>query len=327
MSDIMGEFFDFAEIQNQVNRREMNRVYQFNLMLVGPNAIGKSTLVTSLFRKMITPAQVPRGNPRLNEYTDLLVENGVQLRLKCVETSRFNRIDDELIKTLVDYIDEQFTEYFISQRRSSPWKAEDQKIHCCLYLVPSFGDGHLSQEDVDCMLALHERVNIVPIIAQADNRNQEEMREIKENIKNDLIENGIKYYNFSHDKREDEERAILVEGYAKKFPFAIIAANEPRIVDNKKVWIRRGIKEEFDIDDEKLCDFDALQKLLVRHCMLDLVYTTHNKHYIKFRNELLDKSLRDSGKPLLDIGLEQHEVDRIKHDLSAMPNDGDMLVM
>lgn len=319
----MGDFIDFAEIQNQVFRREMARIYEFNLMVVGSNGMGKSTLVRSLFRGMIKPTQITRGEPKLNEYTDLLEEKGVSLRLRCVETSGFNYINKDVTNMLVDYIDKQYKDYFKAQRRASPWKIEDPRVHCCLYLIPPYGDMRLRQEDIDCMKALHERVNIVPVIAQADARNENELKELKENILNDLEANKIKYFRFQHDDKEDEERARLVKSYAERLPFAVMATNEPEkiVLDENKIvwrWIRQTMGGPIDIEDNKKCDFEALAKLLIRHCMLDFIDSTHNKHYAKFKVELLESSKLDSNKNLLAMGLANHEVRRLEYDIRSM---------
>lgn len=287
MTDIMGDFIDFADITNQINRREMNRTYEFNLMLVGSNGIGKSTLVKSLFQGMIKPEEVSHRDGKLNEYVELLEENGVKLRLRCIETSNFDSIGAAETRIFVKYIDEQLRSYFKAQRRLSSWSIEDTRVHCCLYLIPPYGKMKLRKEDVDCMLALHEKVNLVPILTHADSFNSVQLVKFKENILADLESYGVKYFKFSHDDKEDEERFKAVKAEAERFPFAVVAADEP-IIDGKKArWVRHTITGSMDIADNRKCDFDALAKLVIRHCMLDLIDNTHVKHYAKFKSELL----------------------------------------
>lgn len=315
MAEIMGDFIDFAEITNQICRREMNRTYEFNVFLVGPNGIGKSTLIKSLFQGMIKP--VDTQTAKLNEYTELLEENGVKLRLSCIETSNFERLETDV---LVKYIDKQFESYFKAQRRLSAWKIRDTRVHCCLYLIPPYGKMKLRQEDIDCMAALHEKVNLVPIISRADSFNSVQLEKFKENILADLAANNIKYFKFQYDDKEDEERFKKVKVESERFPFAIVAADEPVFEDKRYKWIRQTISGKINIVDNTKCDFDALAKLLIRHCMLDLIDSTHVKHYAKFKSELLQTAKLRNFENLQRMGLEAHEIRRIEHDTSSRPN-------
>lgn len=285
MGDVFGDQcgIDFEDIPNQIYKREMDREYKFNLMLVGLAGIGKSALVTSLFKAAIKP-NTTQGQ-KLNTYEELIEENGVKLRVRCVETSDYDR---HKIEDYVKYIDDQLRAYYEEHRKKSSWNRKDDRIHCCLYFIPPPGKMRLRKEDIDCMKALHEKVNLVPIIAKADTISASQAAKFKENIIEDLEKNGVKYFKFQHDEKEDEERSKLVRVEAERFPFAIIAADEPtQLADRKKYrWVRSTAANQIDILDSKICDFDALAKLLIRHCMLDLIDSTHVKHYAKFHDEM-----------------------------------------
>lgn len=317
----MGDFIDFADITNQINRREMNRVYEFNLMLVGSTGVGKSTLVRSLFQGMIQPAE-PIGEPKLNEYSQVLEENGVKLRLRCIETSNF---DNHRSIDYARYIDDQLRGYFVAQRRQSSWNITDTRVHCCLYMIPPYGKMKLRKDDIDCMKALHEKVNLIPVIAKADNFNSRQLQTFKENILTDLELNQIEYFRFTHNDKEDEDRYRAVRAEAERFPFALVAADEP-ILDNKRYrWIRSTIAGDVDIADKNKCDFDSLAKLLIRHCMLDLIDSTHVKHYAKFKSELLQAARAQGCRNLQAMGLEAHEIKRIEYDIDPdMRGGGDI---
>lgn len=305
----MGDFIDFADITNQINRREMNRTYEFNLMLVGLKGVGKSTLVKSLFQGMIKPDEIQ--NLKLNEYSELLEENGVKLHLRCIETSYYRTHSQA---DYVKYIEEQFKVYFKSQLRQSSWNIKDTRVHCCLYLIPPYGKLELEKEDLDCMKALHEKVNLIPVIAKSDTFDMIELEKFKENILSALEENEIKYFKFQHDDKEDEERFKAVKVEAERFPFAIVAAKEPTSENKKNYWIRTSIYGKIDITDNSKCDFDALSKLLIRHCMLDLMDSTHVKHYAMFKRQLLETARIQGGRNLQAMGLSPHEVKRIETD-------------
>lgn len=309
MGDITEDVIDFADITNQINRREMNRTYEFNLMLVGLTGVGKSTLVKSLFQDMIKPEET-MGEAQLNEYSDLLEENGVKLKLRCIETSNFDSHDSEVY---ANYIDEKLADYFVAQRRQSSWNIQDTRVHCCLYMIQPYGKMRLRDEDLDAMRALHEKVNLIPIISKADTFNSIQLAKFKENILADLKMHGIKYFKFTHNDKEDEERYKAVHQEAERFPFAVVAADEPTIIDRRLRWIRETISGHIDIYDKRY-DFDALAKLLIRHCMLNLIDSTHVKHYAKYKAELLDEAKQSGGKNLESLGLEPHEIGRIEYD-------------
>lgn len=311
--------FDFEEIRNQIERQERDKIHRFNLMLVGKSKIGKSALVKSLFKGTIEPNDTTQVN-QLNVYEKLLEENGVKLQLRCIETSKHKTLKaDEYVK----YIDEQLKSYFVGSRRELACNIDDPRVHCCLYLIPSYGETHLDEEDIACMRALHEKVNLVPIIARADSLNRQQLILLKENILADLDRNGINYFRFQYDEKEDEERHKLVKIDSERFPFAVVAADEPYYEGEgpgRKVrWIRRTIMSEvcecqrsvLDITNERMCDFAAFARLLVRHCMINLIDSTHEKHYSRFKNDVLEASKRQGGKNLQMMGLKPHEIRRI----------------
>lgn len=318
MGDSMGEFIDFADITNQIYRCAMNRIYEFNLMIVGVTGIGKSTLVKSLFQNMMNPGEQGSG-ARLNEYSELLEENGVQLRLRCIETSNFDRHEPSVY---VKYIEDQFESYFREQRRKSSWEIKDSLVHCCLYMIPPYGKLQLHKDDIACMKAIHEKVNLVPIIAKADSLNSLQLAKFKENILLALEMNKIDHFKFTIDEKMDEEQAKIVMVEAERFPFAIVTANESTTEGSKTRWFRNTIWGRHDILDRTKCDFDSLAKLLVRHCMLELMDSTHVKHYGKFKSGILDTARIQHGKNLEIMGLESFEVERVLYYLNSKKTKG-----
>lgn len=298
MADMLSDF-DFLDIRNQVINYQMKQVHEFNLMLIGSMGSGKSTLVKSLFNGMIRPDD-PSGEAKLNEYTTLLQSNAVKLQVKCIETSNYVQHN---IKDYVKYIDKQFNTYFVDQCRHSSWEVKDNRVHACIYMILSNGKLTLSKSDIDCMLALHEKVNLIPVIAKADTFNKEDLAKFKENIKSDLDSNGINFFKFLFDEKEDEERAKAVKTKADKFPFALVAAHAPEPETGE--WTRSTICGKININDDRVCDFQAFKKLLLRHCMFNLIVTTHDQHYTKFRTDALARG----NDYLYDIGLQMHEVE------------------
>lgn len=307
MAVMIGDFIDFADIKNQIERREKNRIFEFNLMLVGKIGVGKSTLVKSLFKGLIKPENPDRG-AELHEYVNILEENKVRLRLRCIESSNYKKHES---KHYTDYIDQKLRTFFLNQIRHSSWNIEDQRVHCCLYLIEPYGKMKLQEEDIECMKALHNRVNLVPVIVGADRFNSNQLEEFKLNIKSALCENGIRCFEFTPNEKEDEERSRAIKKATERFPFAIVSADEPVTEDGRTRWVRTTGLGSIDIFESRVYDFDALAKLLIRHCMLDLMDTTHIVHYAEFKRQILNDAYASGGESLKRIGLDQTEVLRI----------------
>lgn len=300
---------DYPEITNLMYRGEMDTIYQFNIMLVGLTGVGKSTLVKSLFRGKIRPREID-GVQTLNEYEDLIEENGVRVRLRCTETSYFKAHD---IDAYTKYIDEHLEAYFKAQVRQGSINIRDTRVHCCIYMIPQHGKLRLDSDDIKCMKALHERVNLVPVISKADSLNSTRRAKFKENVLADLEANGINYFKFVGHPEEDEELALAIKQQAERFPFAVVAADEPIIERNKKIWICESGSCKINIDTDKDYDFDALAKLLIRYCFVDLTDTTHSRHFAKFKHDVLQAAKQQENKNLVAMGFKDWEVFMINH--------------
>lgn len=105
-----------------------------------------------------------------------------------------------------DYIDLQFEQYFRDESGLNRRNIQDNRVHCCLYFISPFSHGYadagcasagaaarlgifldvlshgrlcvlysLRPLDVECMKALHEKVNIVPVLAKADSLTRAEV--------------------------------------------------------------------------------------------------------------------------------------------------------
>ncbi|UYV67697.1 SEPT7 [Cordylochernes scorpioides] len=62
--------------------------------------------------------------------------------------------------------------------------------------------------DIEFMKKLHDKVNIIPVIAKADTLTPEECASFKETILNELAENQIKIYEFPESPDEDENKHL-----------------------------------------------------------------------------------------------------------------------
>lgn len=104
-------------------------------------------------------------------------------------------------------MDQQFEQYFRDESGLNRKNIQDNRVHCCLYFISPFGHGcvacpgawaqggcsypcitappslcRLRPVDVGFMKALHEKVNIVPLIAKADCLVPSEIRKLKDRV-------------------------------------------------------------------------------------------------------------------------------------------------
>lgn len=113
----------------------------------------------------------------------LLKEKNVNLALTVVDTPGYGCCvnNEQCWKPIVDYIENRYEEYLNAETRLHRKNIPDNRVHCCLYFI--YPSGHsLKQIDIDCMLNLHDKVNIIPVIAKADTLTPEECQQFKKNV-------------------------------------------------------------------------------------------------------------------------------------------------
>lgn len=109
-------------------------------------------------------------------------------------------------KPVADYIDQQFEQYFRDESGLNRKNIQDNRVHCCIYFISPFGHGYgrpcaqpghrgsvglgspgsprrLRPLDVEFMRALHQRVNIVPVLAKADTLTPAEVERMKNKVR------------------------------------------------------------------------------------------------------------------------------------------------
>lgn len=74
------------------------------------------------------------------------------------------------------------------------------------------------------MQRLHDKVNIIPVIAKADTLTPEEMQQFKKQVLNEIAQNKIKIYDFP-EPLEDEEEAKALRNLRTRVPFAVVGSN------------------------------------------------------------------------------------------------------
>src|SRR5690349_5794069 len=86
------------------------------------------------------------------------------------------------------------------------------------------------------MKRLHDRVNIIPVIAKADTLTSEELRLFKKSIMQDITNEKIKLYEFP-DFNNDENKFNKI--YKDKVPFAVVGSNLVSERGTKRARVRQ----------------------------------------------------------------------------------------
>ncbi|MFH4980491.1 hypothetical protein AB6A40_007200 [Gnathostoma spinigerum] len=287
-------YVGFANFPNQVFRRAIKNGFEFTLMVVGQSGLGKSTFINSLFmaeinelgsnkRKQIT------ATTHIEEQTVRLIENGVTLSLTLVDSPGFgDSIDNNKCwDPIIDYIDRKYLDYFTEETKiMRASKIPDRRVHLCLYFVAPTGHG-LKALDIEVMKRLHDRVNVIPVIAKADTMTPAELAAFKKQVLKEIEEHEIKLYKFPESDDEDEKRQF--DPMRARVPFAVVGSNQVKDVNGRKVRYREYPWGTVEVENMEHNDFIALRDMIIRTNLVDLVTVTNSVHYENFRFRQMNK--------------------------------------
>lgn len=299
-------YVGFANLPNQVYRKSVKKGFEFNLMVIGESGLGKSTFINSLFlTELYNPADFPGTFERRNKKTTFvdattvqLNEKGVSLKLTIVDTPGFgDAIDNSNCwQTITEYVDAKYEEYLSSESKvNRKLPINDQRIHCCLFFI---SPGHtLKQLDIEVMKKLHDRVNLIPVIAKADTMTADEIKNFKKVVLDVIAENKIQIYEFPDIDDDDLENNRTNNILKSKLPFAIVGSNTIMEENGKTFRGRKYPWGVVNVDELTHCDFMALRTMLIRTHMNDLKDVTNNVHYENYRFKKLANVAGDKTKP------------------------------
>ncbi|KAK0135939.1 Septin-5 [Merluccius polli] len=274
--------------------------------------MGKSTLVNSLFltdlykdRKLLNAEERINQTVEIIKHTVDIEEKGVKLKLTIVDTPGFGDAvnNNQCWKPITDYIDQQFEQYFRDESGLNRKNIQDNRVHCCLYFIPPFGHG-LRPVDVEFMRALHEKVNVVPLIAKADCLTPNEIKKLKDRIREEIEKFGIKVYQFPEcDSDEDEEFKQMDKELKECTPFAVIGSNTVVEARGQRVRGRLYPWGIVEVENQSHCDFVKLRNMLIRSHMHDLKDVTCDVHYENYRAQCIQEMTRSQVVICLFFGL------------------------
>nr|CAD7449562.1 unnamed protein product [Timema bartmani] len=168
------------------------------------------------------------------------------------------------------------------------------------------------------MKQLHNKVNIVPVIAKADVLTKKEVLRLKKRVMEEIESNGIKLYPLPDcDSDEDEDYKEQVRQLKEAVPFAVCGANTLLEVRGRKVRGRLYPWGVVEVENPDHCDFIKLRTMLITH-MQDLQEVTQEVHYENYRSERLAKGAPVPKRQTLNPEEKQSgEKDRILQEKEA----------
>uniref|UniRef100_A0A671E045 Septin n=1 Tax=Rhinolophus ferrumequinum TaxID=59479 RepID=A0A671E045_RHIFE len=250
--------------------RLLKRGFIFTLIVEGKSGLGKSTLINSFF---LTDLYSPE-NPLQSK--DLIKEGGVQLLLTVVDTPGFGDAmdNDNCWQLVVDYIDSKCEDYLNAESQVNRCHMPDNRVQCCLHCFAPSEHG-LKPLDIEFMKCLHEKVNIIPLIAKVDTLAPEECQQFKKQITKEI--QAHKIYDFPETDEEEENK--LVRKIKNRLPLAVVGCQTVIEVHGKRVRGRQYPWGVAEVENAERCDFTILTNMLMRTHTQNLKDVTNNVHW------------------------------------------------
>ena len=295
----MNGYVGFANLPKQWHRKSVRRGFTLNIMVAGESGLGKKTLINTLFNREILSNDINEESGGFDDgethsvrtRTDKaeIEEDGVKLNLSVISTPGFGESinNADSWKPIVDEINDRFDAHLEAESRINRSAIVDNRVHAFLYFIEPTGHS-LRSLDIALMKEIHEKVNLIPIIAKSDTLTEEEIIDFKQRILEDIRYQGIKTFNPVEYDNDDEESLANTQSIMNKLPFAVVGSTkEVETVDGRIV---RGISYPWgiiEVDNEEHCDFIKLRQLLIRNFLEELKEHTANTLYENYRSEKL----------------------------------------
>ncbi|XP_078484128.1 septin-2B isoform X5 [Ciona intestinalis] len=319
-------YVGFANLPNQVHRKSVKKGFEFTLMVAGESGLGKSTLVNSLFLTDLYPERcIPPAADKITQTVKIdastveIEERGVKLRLTVVDTPGYGDAINcsDCYKPIIQYIDDQFERYLHDESGLNRRHIVDNRVHSCFYFISSQGHG-LKPLDIEFMKALHNKVNIVPVLSKADSLTMPEVKRLKRRILEEIAAHEIQIYQLPDaDEDEDEEFKEQTRCLKESIPFAVVGSTQMIEVKGKKVRGRLYPWGVVEVENPDHCDFLKLRTMLITH-MQDLQEVTHDLHYENFRARRLQSKDGEPANVSADSGSNNRALQEKEAELQRM---------
>ncbi|GME90853.1 unnamed protein product [Ambrosiozyma monospora] len=270
-------------------------------MVVGEKGLGKSTLINTLFNRELYPLdEKPKASfpdpeqpvkVSIETVSADIEENNVKLGLTVIDCPGFGEdIDNtDSWKPIVDEINQRFDMYLDAEIKINRSTIVDNRVHACLYFIEPTGHS-LKPLDIQFMKEVHEKVNLIPVIAKSDTLTENEIAEFKLRILDDIKNQGIHIFTPPDYINDDDETKEAAHEIISKAPFAIVGStNQTQTQDGRVVRGRAYPWGVIEVDNEEHCDFIKLRQLVIRNFLEELKENTSNVLYENYRTQKLIK--------------------------------------
>lgn len=313
-------YVGFANLPKQWHRKSIRRGFNLNLLCVGQKGLGKSTLINTLFNKELydlnneptkelanlkledtedeniegeeegEEAKAPNDvKVNIQTVSTQIEENGVSLKLTVIDAPGFgDAIDNtDSWKPIVDEICSRFDQYLDAENKINRTAIEDNRIHACLYFIEPTGHS-LKPLDLEFCKQIHEKCNLIPVIAKSDILTDEEIVEFKQTIKKQLDEANVTLFEPPQYTIDDQETSEASKQLFHKVPFAVVGSTDiVTTPDGRAVRGRSYPWGVIEVDNESHSDFVHLRDLLIRQYLEELRERTRGVLYENYRSEKL----------------------------------------
>lgn len=254
---------------------------------------GKSTFINTLCDEDVIPVDRAHGRDELSieNFNTTIFEGGTKINLDIVLASGFGDSVDNSTCTskLVKYIDDQFEAALKEECKiQRTHQSNDTRVHASIYFIRPTGRG-LRPLDIQCMRALSERCNVIPVISKGDLLTVEEKKENRECIMRDLRNAEIPIYDFTA-SFEDIGEMLPGVNIQDLIPMTIVSGTERKIIDNMEYKVRKLPHGIVRVDDPAHSDFLLLRTCLLGACLQDLKDMTEEVYYEKYRTKKLSEA-------------------------------------
>lgn len=328
-------YVGFANLPNQWYRKSIKKGFVFNIMVVGESGLGKSTLVNTLFNCTLYPpknsrslTKDPEKTIEINSITSEIEENGVKLKLTVVDTPGFGDFvnNDESWQPILENIEQRFDAYLEAENKVSRANIIDSRIHACLFFIEPTGHS-LKPLEIEFMKRLHQRVNLIPVIAKSDTLTEQEVISFKKRILDDIAFNCIDIFKPPVYEFDDEESLNENNEIISKMPFAIVGSNYEVITPSGQTV--RGRKYPWgviEVENENHCDFLKLRHMLIRTHMEDLKEYTNDVLYENYRtNKLIQMGVTQDSSVFKEVNpAVRQEEERQLHEAKLLKMEAEM---
>ncbi|KAF1745162.1 LOW QUALITY PROTEIN: hypothetical protein MXB_521 [Myxobolus squamalis] len=292
------KYVGYADLPNQIFRHCVMNGFDFNLLVValGESGLGKSTFINSVFAtEVYVNAKYAEKIPPISSQTMevlfyqhvrsstiTILEKGIPLRLTMIDTPGFGDCvnNSECGEKILKCIRERNEEYLNWEASTPRVPMRDTRVHCVIYFVSPTGH-RLKQIDIQMLMKLHDKANVIPVIARADSLASEDLLMFKKRILDDIRFNAIKIYDFPSAVLQNSDDLDSFKDLMKHIPFSIVSSTYSEEINNKIVRC---------LENPVHSDFVLLKNLILRTCATYLVETTHNIMYETYRSKHLASS-------------------------------------